>query len=81
MLFQINDQEGYQMGLLQVTTNHTEISTDRYSDIISNSLQDFKNNGEDDGFDTYDLDDFVTYHNLRSVLIIERVFIEEEINY
>lgn len=80
MLFQINE-DGESMGLLQVVKNHTEVSKDRFSEIISNSLEDFKDNGEDDGFDTYDLDDFVTYHNLRSVLIIERVFIEEEINY
>jgi len=76
MLFQINE-DGETMGLVQVTKNHTEISKDRYSEIISKSLENFKDNGEDDGFDSYNLSDFVTYHNLRSVLIIERVFTEE----
>lgn len=80
MLFQINE-DGEQMGLVKVTENHTEISTDRYSEIISESLQSFKESGEDDGFDPYDLSDFVIYHNLRSVLRIERVFIKEEIEY
>jgi hypothetical protein len=76
MLFQIQE-DGEPMGLVQVTKNHTEVSKDRYSEIISNSLQRFKDDGEDDGFDVYDLDDFVTYHNEHSVLIIERVFFEE----
>lgn len=79
MLYQINKEEET-MGLVQVTTNHTGISEDRYYETISNSFQKFKTYGEDDGFDPYDLDDFVTYHNLHSVLIIERILIIEEIN-
>jgi hypothetical protein len=80
MVFQIT-AEGEQMGLVQVTKNHTKVLTNRYSEIISTSLQLFKENGEEDGFDSNDLSDFVTYNNLHSVLEIERIFIKEEIEY
>ena len=78
MLFQIND-EGKQMGLLQVVKNHNEerVKPVMYDDIITQSLEKFKDNGEENGYDIYDLDDFVIYHNLRNVLILERVFVEE----
>ena len=47
--------------------------------IISNSFENFKDlrwNENDEEYDVDNVDDFITYHNLRNVVILERVFLE-----
>jgi hypothetical protein len=80
MIFQIkNDSDD--VGLLKVVECHTPRDSSEYGDIISKSLKLFSEIGEDDGLDIDDIDDFVQFHNLRSVLILERFFIEDEIQF
>jgi len=80
MIFQIkNDNDD--VGLLKVVKCHTPKDSSEYGDIISNSLKLFSEIGEDDGWDIDDIDDFVQFHNLRSVLILERFFVEDEIQF
>ncbi len=80
MIFQIkNDSDD--VGLLKVCVCHTPRDSSEYGDIISKSLKLFSEIGEDDGWDIDDIDDFVQFHNLRSVLILERFFIEDEIQF
>jgi hypothetical protein len=81
MIFQIKN-ESDEIGLLKVIEclGNTR-SPESYGDIISKSLKLFSEIGEDDGWDVDDLDDFVQFHNLRNVLILERVFIENEIQF
>jgi len=67
--------------VLKVVKCHTPRDSSGYGDIIRESLKLFSGIGEDDGWDVDDLDDFVQFHNLRSVLILERVFIEDEIQF
>jgi helix-turn-helix protein len=80
MLFQLRDAKG-ELGLVSVTKNHTEVSEDRFSEIIEKSLENFKKLSYEEeqilGIDTSDFSDFILYHNERSVLEIERVFTEE----
>jgi hypothetical protein len=81
MIFQIkNDSDN--VGLLKVVEClGNKWSPESYSDIISKSLKLFSETGEDDGWDVDDLDDFIEFHNLRSVLILERFFIGDEIQF
>jgi hypothetical protein len=81
MIFQIKN-ESDEIGLLKVIEclGNTR-SPESYGDIISKSLKLFSEIGEDDGWDVDGLDDFVQFHNLRNVLILERVFIENEIQF
>ena len=80
MIFQLRDANG-ELGLVSVTKKHTEVSEDRFFEIIEKSLEKFKNLSYEEeeimGFDTSDLSDFILYHNERSVLEIKRVFVEE----
>ena len=81
MIFQVT-QEGEEMGILKVVECHgNNFSPASYGDIISKSVILFREIGEDDGWDVDDLDDFVQFHNLRSVVIIERIFIEDVIEF
>jgi len=81
MIFQITE-DGENIGLIKVVEClGNKFSPDGYGEIIDRSVKLFKEIGEDDGWDIDDLDDFVEFHNLRSVLIIERIFIEEEIDF
>jgi hypothetical protein len=81
MIFQIkNDSDD--VGLLKVVEClGNKWSPESYGDIISRSLKLFSEIGEDDGWDIDDIDDFVQFHNLRSVLILERIFVEDEIQF
>jgi hypothetical protein len=80
MIFQIkNDSDN--VGLLKTVKCHSSIDSREYGNVISKSLKLFSETGEDDGWDVDDLDDFVQFHNLRSVLILERFFIEDEIQF
>ena len=80
MIFQIkNDSDN--VGLLKTVKCHSSIDSREYGNVITNSLKLFSEIGEDDGWDVDDLDDFVQFHNLRSVLILERFFIEDEIQF
>lgn len=74
MIFQVT-QEGEEMGILKVVEcRGNNFSPSSYGDIIKKSLKLFSEIGEDDGWDIDNLNDFVDFHNLRSVLIIERIF-------
>jgi hypothetical protein len=80
MIFQIkNDSDN--VGLLKTVKCHSSIDSREYGNVITNSLKLFSEIGEDDGWDIDDIDDFVQFHNLRSVLILERFFIEDEIQF
>jgi hypothetical protein len=82
MLYQVLNESGDDMGLLKVVECHSEkFNPYQYEEIIKKSCELFKEIGEDEGFDPDDLDDFVTFHNLRSVLILERIYVEGEINF
>jgi hypothetical protein len=81
MIFQITE-DGENMALLRVVEcNSDSFSSSEYGDIITRSLKLFEEIGEDDGWDTDNIDDFVEFHNLRSVLILERIFVEDEIEF
>lgn len=81
MIFQINE-DGENKGLLKVVECHsTTFKPDEYGDIITNSLKQFAEIGDEEGWDVDDIDDFVEFHNLRSVLILERIFVEDEIEF
>jgi hypothetical protein len=80
MIFQIkNDSDN--VGLLKVVECHGSMGSSEYDNVISKSLKLFSETGEDDGWDVDDLDDFIVFHNLRSVLILERFFIVDEIQF
>jgi hypothetical protein len=80
MIFQIkNDSDN--VGLLKTVKCHSSIDSREYGNVITNSLKLFSETGEDDGWDVDDLDDFIEFHNLRSVLILERFFIGDEIQF
>jgi hypothetical protein len=80
MIFQIkNDSDN--AGLLKTVKCHGSIDSREYGNVITNSLKLFSEIGEDDGWDIDDIDDFVQFHNLRSVLIVERFFVEDEIQF
>jgi hypothetical protein len=80
MIFQLKN-ESDEIGLLKVVKCHTPRDSSEYDDIISKSSKLFSEIGEDEGWDVDDVDDFVQFHNLRSVLILERFFVEEEIQF
>jgi hypothetical protein len=81
MIFQLKN-ESDEVGLLKVVECLGNTwSPESYGDIIIKSLKLFSEIGEDDGWDIDDIDDFVQFHNLRSVLILERFFIEDEIQF
>lgn len=81
MIFQITE-DGENIGLIKDVECHgNTFSPSSYGDIIDKSIKLFKEIGEDEGWDIDDLDDFVEFHNLRSVLIIERIFIDDEIDF
>jgi len=81
MIFQLKN-ESDEVGLLKVVECLGNTwSPESYGDIISKSLKLFSEIGEHDGWDVDDHDDFIQFHNLRNVLILERVFIENEIQF
>jgi hypothetical protein len=81
MIFQLKN-ESDEVGLLKVVECLGNTwSPESYGDIISKSLKLFSEIGEDDGWDVDDLDDFIQFHNLRNVLILDRAFIENEIQF
>ena len=82
MIFQITE-DGENIGLIKDVKCHypDKFSPGEYGEIIAKSVILFKEIGEDEGWDIDDLDDFVEFHNLRSVLIIGRIFIEDEIDF
>jgi hypothetical protein len=81
MIFQITE-DAENMALLRVVEcNSNSFPASEYGDIITRSLKLFEEIGENDGWDTDNIDDFVEFHNLRSVLILERIFVEDEIEF
>jgi len=80
MIFQIKN-ESDEVGLLKVVECHTPKDSSEYCDIIRKSLKLFSEIGEEEGWDVHDIDDFVEFHNRRSVLILERIFAEDEIQF
>lgn len=81
MIYQIKE-DGENKGLLKTVKCHSPaFKPDEYGDIITSSLKKFAEIGDEEGWDVDDIDDFVEFHNLRSVLILERIFVEDEIEF
>ena len=63
--------------VVEILNSSTKL--ERVPKIISNSFENFQDTIWDEKNEEYDVDnvdDFITYHNLRNVVILERVFLE-----
>jgi hypothetical protein len=72
--------QGEEIGIVKVADILNSTTTlERVPFIIKNSYENFQETIWDEGNEEYDVDnvdDFITYHNLRNVVILERVFLE-----
>jgi hypothetical protein len=72
--------QGEEIGIVKVADILNSTTTlERVPEIIKNSYENFQETIWDEGNEEYDVDnvdDFITYHNLRNVVILERVFLE-----
>jgi hypothetical protein len=72
--------QGEDIGIVKVVDILNSTTTlERVPEIIKNSYENFQETIWDEGNEEYDVnnvDDFITYHNLRNVVILERVFLE-----
>jgi hypothetical protein len=72
--------QGEEIGIVKVVDILNSTTTlERVPEIIKNSYENFQETIWDEGneeYDVNDVDDFITYHNLRNVVILERVFLE-----
>ena len=72
--------QGEEIGIVKVVDILNSTTTlERVPEIIKNSFENFIDlrwNENDGEYDVDNVDDFITYHNLRNVVILERVFLE-----
>jgi hypothetical protein len=72
--------QGEEIGIVKVVDIlNSTTKLERVPEIIKNSYENFQETIWDEGNEEYDVDnvdDFITYHNLRNVVILERVFLE-----
>jgi hypothetical protein len=72
--------QGEEIGIVKVVDIlNSTTKLERVPEIIKNSYENFQDTIWDEGNEEYDVDnvdDFITYHNLRNVVILERVFLE-----
>ena len=78
-MYQLVNQ-GEEIGIVRVVKIlNDSTKEERVPKIISNSYENFQDTIWDENNEEYDVDnvdDFIIYHNLRNVVILERVFLE-----